>query len=129
MSKSSPGFDGTSNGLNKTCATKVVDVITESYIGFSSNDPRGTLNIIANKGAIIQPGLFEPSGNNQLGYTLLFASAQETVLANPAALRGQKCLQTKAICKANADSTKFSPSSGDDFGCYCIDSKPCNTFT
>lgn len=129
MNKASPGFDLTNKGLNKTCATKVVDIISDNHDGFGSNEKRGTLMIFANKDKIIQVGCTEPSCNHQLGYILLYASARPSVLANSTALRGPSCLQTESECKANADTTKLNPHSGDDVGCYCIETGPCNTFT
>lgn len=124
LCKAAPLFDGTNKGLNKTCATTVVDVIADNGDIFGSNEPRGSVMYYINPWSSIQPSCSVASCNHQMCYHYYYASANSMVLNDRKRFRGQCCGQTPE-CRASDQTSKLSPFSGKRTGCYCMNATAC----
>lgn len=127
LCKAAVSFDGWNRGLNKTCASTVVDVISDNGNGFGSNE-RGSVMYFMNPESTIQPGCWAPNCNHQMCIQFFYATFHPNVSRNANKFRGERCKQTRPGCKTDHASSKLSSFSGQENGCFCVKTDECYTY-
>lgn len=125
LCKAAVNFDGKIRGLNKTCASTVIDVIADNGNGYGSNELRGSVMYFLNPNSTIQPGCWTSNCNHQMCIQLFYASNIPKILYNPELLRGTSCMKTHSSCATNIDNSKLNAMSGNETGCFCINTPEC----
>lgn len=113
-------FDGTKKGLNASCASMVVDVISDNGNGIGSTELRGSAMYLMNADLTLQPGCLLPSCNHEMCIHQFYAANHPDFFEDTNQLRGSKCKQLEAPCRANVETSKLSGLSGKDGGCFCV---------
>lgn len=128
MCKAAVNFDGTEKGLSKKCASTVIDVITDNSNGFGSNEYRGTVMYMMNPDTFVQPGCWAPYCNHQMCIQFFYASCRPDVLRSAKKFRGTACGKTTPECKTNNGTSKLSSFSGQEVGCFCMNTSDCYSY-
>lgn len=125
LCKAAVHFDGTNRGLNKTCASSVIDVISDNGNGWGSNELRGSIVYMLNPGTTIQPGCWSPNCNHQICIQIFYAACHPDNSFEMNKFRGDSCDQLNSNCAANVNSSKLGTLSSDETGCFCVNTSDC----
>lgn len=120
FSPAKPNYENPLTGLDKNCADKVINVITDYNDFVGSAAPRGTVNYYMNANKTTMPGCPAPNSSHQMSIQYFYASWTAAVRDGPKKLTGDRCFQTNSACTATAASDELSPSSGNEVGCFCV---------